>query len=385
MSVTATATIATVSLTSRDLYAALAGFDRLLIRGRQVHPAVLVGVLIESTGTELAMSTFDYGTHARYTVAVDGPVFRTLVDARALLKAVRGHARKATDVSSLEVNEFGSLIVRQGAASTTLNALSLEDMPARPVVPAPYRVVDGAAFDGALARVAMAAGDDDTLPMLTAVHVHHQANSITLASTDRFRLAVDTLATSVLAGDVQDDVLWSARSAVRAVKTFGARHGAVSLHIDGTGPYTTYAGWSCGAWTIMARAIDAEFPRFKSLIPADVDQVFRFDRVSLLAVAAAAVTAKTLKMVFAVDGDQVAIEYGDFDDAVSTSRLAVERATGAGEFRFALNPAYVVDMLKTLGDDQVDMSANSPTKPFVFRVDSLTDYVALLMPVRLPA
>lgn len=380
--ITETTVAATVTLPTRELHAALVAFDRLL--PRRTHIAEMTGVLIESSGDRLTMSTFDYDTHARYTVAVDGGVFRTLVDARSLLKIVRAQTRKAGDDTSFEVTEHSALIVRQGASSATLTALSLDKMIERPAVPAPYRTVDGPAFDAAITRVSVAAGSDDTLPMLTAVNVAHEAASITMASTDRFTLAVDTVHTSVLGTLDAEDVLWPAKTVRLAVKTFGARHGAVDLHTYRQG-YTVYVGWSCGAWTIMTRAIDAEFPRYKSLIPTDVEHSFRFDRDGLLSAATAAAATKTRYIEFTVDGDQAAIEYAYGDDATATTSTVVERVHGSGAFRFALNPDYIVDILKTLPAGLVTVSANSPTRPFLFRVDSLTDYTALLMPVRLPA
>ena len=48
-------------------------------------------------------------------------------------------------------------------------------------------------FAAAVAQVAIAAGRDDTLPVLTGVRVEIDGERLTLAATDRYRLAVREL------------------------------------------------------------------------------------------------------------------------------------------------------------------------------------------------
>ena len=48
-------------------------------------------------------------------------------------------------------------------------------------------------FAAAVAQVAIAAGRVDTLPQLTGVRVEIEGDQLTLAATDRYRLAVRTL------------------------------------------------------------------------------------------------------------------------------------------------------------------------------------------------
>ena len=48
-------------------------------------------------------------------------------------------------------------------------------------------------FARAVAQVAVAAGKDDTLPMLTGVRMEIDGERVTLAATDRYRLAVREL------------------------------------------------------------------------------------------------------------------------------------------------------------------------------------------------
>ena len=75
-------------------------------------------------------------------------------------------------------------------ARFSLPTLPVEDYPSLPAMPSSAGVVDSDVFAEAVGQVAVAAGRDDTLPMLTGVRLEIEDDVITLAATDRYRLAV---------------------------------------------------------------------------------------------------------------------------------------------------------------------------------------------------
>ena len=81
-----------------------------------------------------------------------------------------------------------------GSARFTLPTLPVEDYPALPAMPEPPARSRGDVFAAAVAQVAIAAGRDDTLPVLTGVRLEIEGDTLTLAATDRYRLAVRELA-----------------------------------------------------------------------------------------------------------------------------------------------------------------------------------------------
>src|ERR671936_525792 len=62
-------------------------------------------------------------------------------------------------------------------------------------------------FAEAIGQVAIAAGRDDTLPMLTGIRVEISGDTVVLAATDRFRLAVRELTWSTELVDIEAAVL----------------------------------------------------------------------------------------------------------------------------------------------------------------------------------
>ena len=80
-----------------------------------------------------------------------------------------------------------------GSAEFELVSLPVEEYPGLPEPPPPAGTVDGGVLAAAAAQVVPSASRDDTLPMLTGVCVDIDGDPMTLAATDRYRLAVRTV------------------------------------------------------------------------------------------------------------------------------------------------------------------------------------------------
>ena len=91
------------------------------------------------------------------------------------------------------------------------------------------------AFAAAVAPVAIAAGRDDALPVLTGIRVEIDGEQVTLAATDRYRLAVRTLRWAPTRPAMQATALVPARTLADAAKSLTA--GAeVTLALSGDRP-----------------------------------------------------------------------------------------------------------------------------------------------------
>ena len=131
----------------------------------------------------------------------------------------------------------------------------------------PAGTVAGDAFAQAVAQVAVAAGRDDTLPMLTGVRVEIEGDQVTLLATDRYRLAMRELALEAHARpDVSRVALVPARTLADTAKALGAggtgddraRPAARRRRADrlrGGGRRTT------------TRLLDGEFPKVPLAVP----------------------------------------------------------------------------------------------------------------------
>src|SRR6201991_4759075 len=151
---------------------------------------VLAGVLLTGSDEGLTISGFDYEVSAEVQVAAEiAAPGSVLVSGRLLSDITRALPAKPVDVSV----EGTRVSLTCGSARFSLPTLAVEDYPALPTLPEDTGVIASELFAEATGQVAIAAGRDDTLPMLTGIRVEILGEKVVLAATDRFRLSVREL------------------------------------------------------------------------------------------------------------------------------------------------------------------------------------------------
>jgi DNA polymerase III subunit beta len=156
---------------------------------RPVIP-VLGGLLLHASDGELTLSCFDYEVSARMRVPAEvSEPGAALVPGRLFAEITRSLPGLPVDVA----DDPDGLSVTCGEAAFTVTTLPSAEYPELPDLPLLAGIADGGALAAAIGQVAPAASRDDTLPMLTAVSLEFTAGTMTLAATDRYRLAVREL------------------------------------------------------------------------------------------------------------------------------------------------------------------------------------------------
>ncbi len=357
---------------------------------------VLGGVLLVADESGLTVSGFDYEVSAQMRVAAEvaGPG-EVLVSGRLLADITKALSNKPVDVSV----DGTRVLITCGSAKFSLPTMPVEDYPQLPEVPQQTGELPVDVFAEAVGQVAVAAGRDDTLPMLTGIRVEIEGSQVVLAATDRFRLAVRHIEWKPARPDIETAVLIPARTLSEAAKTLGASDQPVQLSLGaGSGADGLLGIVNAGRRT-TTRLLDAEFPKFRQLLPKE------HTSVATLEVAALTEAIKRVALV-AERGAQVRLEFSTEGLLLSAGGDDAGRAEEwlSADFRgepltIAFNPGYLVDGLSALHSDRVSFGFTTPSRPAVLLpageeepqvLDSgafaaLTgNYIYLLMPVRLP-
>jgi DNA polymerase-3 subunit beta len=358
---------------------------------------VLAGVLLTGSDDGLTISGFDYEVSAEVRLAAEVASPGTaLVSGRLLSDITKALPNKPVDVQV----EGTRVLLVCGSAKFSLPTMAVEDYPTLPTLPEETGALPSDVFAEAIGQVAVAAGRDDTLPMLTGIRVEISGQSVVLAATDRFRLAVRELTWSAAAPDVEAAVLVPAKTLSEAAKS-GADGAEVHLSL-GAGSAVGkdgLLGISGNGKRSTTRLLDAEFPKFRQLLPTE------HTAVATVGVAELSEAIKRVALV-ADRGAQVRMEFSDDVLRLSAGADDVGRAEEdvpvefAGEpLTIAFNPTYLTDGLGSLHSERVSFGFTTPSRPAVLRPAgdddaqpsgsgpfpaAQTEYVYLLMPVRLP-
>lgn len=379
----------------RDALADAAAWVARSLPARPPVP-VLGGVLIEASsgaqGERLGVSGFDYETSARVELdATIGDPGRVLVSGRLLADITRALPSKPVDL----VVEGSRATINCGNSRFSLPTMPVEDYPQLPAMPQLAGTVAADELGQAVAQVAVAAGRDDTLPMLTGIRLEIDGPHLTLAATDRFRLAVRELDWEPDDTEQVSAVLIPARTLSDVAKTL-AGSGRVEVALSaGEG----MLGLTGGGRRATTRLLDAEFPRFRQLIPAE--------HTTAVIVQVAALTEAIKRVSLVTDRvAQVRMEFGEDGlrlaaggDDVGSAEEELPCELDGASLTIAFNPAYLLDSLGALHTDRAQLTFTTPNRPALVRPvlppldadgeaektpDAVPGYLHLLMPVRLP-
>ncbi|GAA2948258.1 MULTISPECIES: DNA polymerase III subunit beta [Streptomyces] len=311
---------------------------------------VLGGLLLEAGAGRLAVTGFDFEAAVRVEaeaeIAVPG---RVLVLGRRLLDVCRvlpdGPVSCALEASRFTVEADGT---RFG-----LSTLPLAEYPALPAAPAPYGTVDAAAFATAVAQVAVAAGRDDTLPLLTGVQLRLDGGEMTLSASDRYRYAVRRLEWKPgAAAEGVVETLLPSRRLLDVARSLG-RCGDVVIGWDPAGG-GGLIGFEGGPSRTALRLLDGRLPAYKSLFDMTGAAVAEVECEELAeAVRRVAVVAEAnspVRLDFSAEGS-VMLRAG-FGDDVAAQRVPAA-LSGADEMPVAFNPAYLLDALTSFESPRV--------------------------------
>lgn len=368
-------------------------------RSLPTRPAVpvLAGVLLSGSEDGLTIAGYDYDVSAEVVVPAEiASPGTVLVSGRLLSDITRALPAKPVEVSV----EGNRVMLKCGNAKFSLPAMPVEDYPTLPNLPEETGVVPADLFTEAVTQVAVAAGKDDTLPMLTGIRVEISGDTVVLAATDRFRLAVRELQWSTSSPDIDAAVLVPARTLAEAAKSVTS---GSDVHLAlGSGSAVgedRLLGIRSAGKRSTTRLLDTEFPKYRQLLPPE--------HTALATVDVAGLTEAIKRVALVADrGAQVRMEFSEGTLHLSASADAVGIAEEDLEVEFfgepltiAFNPGYLVDGLSSVHSERVTFGFTTASKPAVLRPASgeaaepagagpfpalHTDYVYLLMPVRLP-
>lgn len=318
----------------------------------------LLGIVIEAEGGKVTLSGSDLETASRASteaeIATPGKV---LVPGKLLADISRSLPNKPVTIQL----DGSRVLVNAGSAKFTLPLLPINEYPNLPEMPETLGSIDAENFAHAVAQVASAAGKDDSLPSLTGIHVEVNGENITMAATDRYRLAVRELTFSPARPNTEAVALIRARTLIDATKTLTSAKN-VNISLAPTTSNDRLAGFQSDSKSTTTRLLDGTFPPYRHLIPQEsltttVIEVAPFlDAVRRVAL----VTDKTIPLKLTFAGNSVTLEAGGGDEAQANEVFEIHK-TGE-DLNIAFNPNYLLDGLHAVSAPYAQISFNTSGK-----------------------
>lgn len=346
---------------------------------------VLAGVMMRVTEGQLNVSGFDYEVSSQVSVDVQGDADgAALVSGRLLAEITKALPAKPVDIAAVGAH----LELVCGSARFTLPTMPVEDYPTLPEMPDSAGTVDAAEFASAVAQVAIAAGRDETLPMMTGVRIELNGTSVAMLATDRYRLAMREMQWRPENPDVSMNALVPARTLADTAKTLGPLGGDVTMALAHGGAGEGMIGFVGGARRTTSRLLDgANYPPVRSLFPASHNAEARVSVAALNEVVrrVALVADRTTPVLLSFSDEGLVVEAGGTEEARASE--AMEAAFTGEPLTIGFNPQYLLDGLAALGSPTAMLSFVDAFKPAVISPagedgEIVPGYRYLIMPIR---
>ncbi|MEY9930912.1 DNA polymerase-3 subunit beta [Catenulispora sp. GP43] len=362
---------------------------------------VLSGLLFQADQSQTGDSTvtlcgFDYEVSARAEVRAEvAEPGRILIHGKLLADIAKSLPNRPVEFAT----EGSKLLLSCGSTRFSLQTLPVEDYPGLPAMPEATGSVMASGFAGAVAQVAIAAGRDDTIPMLTGIRVEIEGEKLTLVATDRFRLAIRELPWKPERADVSETALIPYKVLADTARALaGGDWVRLALADGGLGDgligFESARGAAEGAGgsrTMTSRLLAGEFVKYRSLLPEAYTTTAMVETAAFLEAAkrVALVAERTSPIKLAFIQGEVTLEAGSGDEAHASE--AVEAVLDGEDISVSYNPSYLLDGLAALDTPYAQLSFTEPTRPTVLMgraaldVPAQPDFRYLMLPLKVPS
>jgi DNA polymerase-3 subunit beta len=335
---------------------------------------VLGGILLHAEAGRLELAATDMELSLRSSldaqVDSDGAVVvpgKLLVDIARLLPG--------DDVSIEHLAGEGVVEVISGSASYRIHTYNPEDFPRLPEPAGTQMVsIDAAALLATSAKVSRAASRDESRPVLTGILVRFEGESLVMAATDSYRLAVKE--TSLADPGPELDAIVPAR----ALGELGRiAQGASELQL---GVQENQVLFASDGVLLTTRRIEGQFPNYRQLLPESFEHELTLPREELLdvvrRVAVMAQRNAPLRLRFAKGELTVSAQTQD----VGEGRESIPVPFDGEALEIGFNPEFLRDGIESADGDELHLKLISPLRPSVLQGET-DDFSYLIMPIRL--
>lgn len=273
-------------------------------------------------------------------------------------------------------------VFKAGTAEFRLQGLSAKDFPESYNNDEPEfsATIDQATLRNGLRLVEFAATREETRKALRGVLLSFTDEGLTMIATDGRRMSIYGPIESVRPG-VQRDIILPASVVAVFVRHIGTE-GDAGITVT-KNRFTI----SLGNVVFSTLLVDEVYPNWKQVVPHDQATVVPVDRSQLLsAIERVSVLAlhqggDETSIVLSFHDNQLVVEGRQEGTDWDAARDVVPCKFDGPAMNIRMNPKYLVEPLKALDEDEVELHLTSEAKPMVIKAGA--SFFGLVMPLRL--
>lgn len=284
-----------------------------------------------------------------------------------------------------------SLSVKSGKAKANIKGIDAQEFP---VIAAEslacVHTIPAAELLRVIGEVVYAAEKSDARPVLQAICFTVKGDTLTLAATDGFRLAVSNGKLAEAAA--KDFVALIPTPAIAHLQSI-LKGGVVGFVLCGKAGEETQIKFECGDTSLVAQLAEGTFPDFKKIIPKKIaegkisasvsanDLLRACQQVSVFAKDNAMTARFSFHAPTTTDPAMIGV-YGQAEESGDgVSEIDCEACDG--DIDISLNLQFLSDVLRVLSGGKSVIAMTVPTSPVLITPGGRDDFLYVLMPMRI--
>ncbi len=245
-----------------------------------------------------------------------------------------------------------------------------------------YMELDPKIFSHAVSLVAFAAAADESRPIFTGVYLNLQSGTLTIASSDGFRLSEKVMNLDT-AGDMDDfTVIVPAKTLLEISRIFSASDEPLKMAIH---PDANMVLFKAEDTTVSSNILNGEYPNYKRIIPEEHILQADFDS-SELAEAVKLTNLFSTESVVAVKlrfNPEGYINIGITGEETGAHESQVSANIDGEETEIAFNSKYLLDFLTNTKSNRISFKAKSASAPCLFIPLDHENYMHVIAPMQI--
>lgn len=355
----------------------------LNVVGSKATMPILSNVLIEAEKDTLTLTTtnLDLGIRCKIKAEIKEPGAITL--------PVKRLATIVRELPNLEVSVDASpnhqVKLTSGGSTFRIMGLAKDEYPPLPEFGNEHLfTLEQAELTSMLRSVAYAQSTDETRYILNGVYFNFTEGKLTLVATDGRRLALvskeldvpaDGTGSIILPAKTVSELQRMLDKGEKLKVSFNDRRAAFQINTDKD------SSGLVDSIYLYSKVVEGNYPNYQQVIPKETHQRIKLEREFLLqgihrAALVCSEKANSVKLKVSANLLEITAQSPDFGEAHESMAIGYS----GPEFQVAFNPAFLIDPLKALTQDEIYFELKDEVSPGVFK--TLENFICVIMPVR---
>ncbi len=227
-------------------------------------------------------------------------------------------------------------------------------------------------------KVVFSAASESTRPALSGILIEKDKDKVTLVATDGYRLSLQKNVFGTK--EKLEKALVVPSRIIRELMLIKEESGGIKIYVSGKNNQILF---SQGETILVGRLIEAEYPEYEKIIPADFSTKAEVNREELLnAIKICSVFARETANIIKLSIEKNKIVVSANSPSVGEDSVDVEAKVTGEENEIAFNAKYLLDALSAIDKEELVFEMTGPLNPGVFKIKEDNSFLHLIMPIR---